>query len=130
MVYTDPDTPYIRLLKPFLEKKKRLGLDKWGRDDTHVEQIYQPLLQHLEEEIPQEFIKKRYPQHWGLKGHLGNAVRELLFSEFLVWEYASYFKGKSFEELDDLAASFKLSNCIRRDGLNAILETEASQETY
>lgn len=29
MVHASPDSAYIKLLKPFLEKKKRLGVDKW-----------------------------------------------------------------------------------------------------
>lgn len=109
MVYASSETPYMRLLKPFLEKKKRLGLDKWGRDDTHVGHIYEPLVQHMQAEVPENFLNKRYPQHWGIRGHISNAIRELLFSEILTWEYASYFDGKTLQELDELAASFKVS---------------------
>ncbi|KAK1762536.1 glycoside hydrolase [Phialemonium atrogriseum] len=127
MVYTNPDSAYIRLMKPFLDKKKRLGLDKWGRDDTHVGHIYAPLIQHLKEEIPEEFLNKRYPQHWRIEGHVHRVIRETLFSEILTWEYASYFKGKTLEELDELAASFKLENCMKRDGLNEILRADAEQ---
>jgi hypothetical protein len=125
MVYASPDSAYMRLLKPFLSKKKRLGLDKWGRDDTHVKHIYEPLVQHLRSEIPEKFLKKKYPQHWGLEGHINRVLRELLVSEVLTHEYASYFEGKSHAELDDLAASFKLENCRKRDGLNQILRTNA-----
>lgn len=127
MVYANPDSAYIRLLKPFLDKKKRLGLDKWGRDDTHVGHIYAPLIQHLKEEIPEEFLNKRYPQHWRIEGHVHRVIRENLFSEILTWEYASYFKDKSLDELDELAASFKLENCLKRDGLNEILRADAEQ---
>ncbi|KAK3045524.1 endo-1,4-beta-glucanase, partial [Teratosphaeriaceae sp. CCFEE 6253] len=73
----------MRLLAPFFAKKKRLGLDKWGRDDTHVAHIYAPLLQHLREEIPEQFQRRRYPQHWGLEGHVHRVVREMLVSELL-----------------------------------------------
>lgn len=64
MVYASPETPYMQLLAPFLAKKKRLGLDKWGRDDTHVAHIYEPLIAHLKAEIPEAIQKKRYPHHW------------------------------------------------------------------
>lgn len=30
MVYTSPDTPWIKTLKPFLDKKKALQADAWG----------------------------------------------------------------------------------------------------
>ncbi|EMC97975.1 glycoside hydrolase family 5 protein [Baudoinia panamericana UAMH 10762] len=125
MVYAGPDTAYIRLLKPFLDKQKRLGLNKWGRDDTHVKHIYEPLVQHLKEEIPEEFQGRRYPHHWRLEGHLHRVIREMLFSELLTYEFASYFKGLSLEQLDELAASFKLENCVKRDGLNKILQADA-----
>ena len=125
MVYTNPDSPYNRLLKPFLEKKKRLGLDKWGRDDKHVAHIYDAVIQHFKENIPERFINKRYPQHWKIEGHIHRVLRETLFSEILTWEYASYFEGKTLEELDDLAASFKFENCLKRDGLNEILRGDA-----
>ena len=52
-------------------------------------------------------------------------IREMLVSELLTYEYASYFEGKSMEELDELAASFKLENCLRRGGLNEILQADA-----
>jgi endoglucanase len=39
-------------------------------------------------------------------------------SEELYPEYAEYFKDLSFEELDELAASFKFENCVQRQGLN------------
>lgn len=109
MVYANANTPYMSLLKPFLDKKKRLGLDKWGRDDTDVGHIYEPVINHMQDVIPEKLLSKRYPHHWGLKGHVNNAIRELLFSEILTWEYASYFEGKTLQELDDLAGSFKAS---------------------
>lgn len=127
MVYCNPDSAYIKLLKPFLAKKKRLGLDKWGRDDKHVAHIYAPLLQHFKEEIPEKFLDKRYPQHWRIEGHVNRVLRETLFSEILTWEYASYFEGKTLDELDELAASFKLENCVKRDALNDILRADARE---
>ncbi len=125
MVYANPDSAYMRLLKPFLEKKKRLGVDKWGRDDSEIGHLFEPLLDRLREEIPVKLQNARYPQHWRLEGHVHRVLREMLISEILTWEYASYFKGKSLDELDELAASFKLKNCTRRDGLNDILRADA-----
>lgn len=127
MLYCSSDTPYMKLLKPFLEKKKRLGLDKWGRDDKHVKHIWEPVVAHLKEEIPEKFLNKRYPQHWRIEGHVHRVMRETLFSEILTWEYASYFEGKTLEELDELAASFKFENCIQRKGLNEILRADAEK---
>lgn len=127
MVYTNPDSAYMRLLKPFLDKKKRLGVDPWGRNDTNVKHIWEPILQHLKEEIPEEFHGKRYPYHWGLEKQINRVVRDVLMSELLTYEYASYFENKTLEELDELAASFKLENCLKRDGLNKILQDDAAK---
>lgn len=128
MVYTDPNSAYMRLLKPFLDKKKRLGLDTWGRDDTQVKQIWQPLLQHFKEEVPEQFHNVRYPHHWGLEKQVFRVARDMLMSELLTYEFASYFEDKTMDELDELAASFKIENCWKRDGLNKILQKDAEIE--
>jgi len=125
MVHTSPDSAYVRLLKPFLEKKKRLGVDKWGRDDSHIGPLFDPILDKLRREIPERFRDKIYPPHWKMEGHFHRVLREMLVSQLMTFEYASYFEGKTFEELEDLAASFKLGNCQRRDGLNDILRDDA-----
>lgn len=41
MVYTSPDSPWIKILKPFLEKKKRLQVDAWGYyPSEEIDQIF------------------------------------------------------------------------------------------
>jgi len=121
MVYLSPDSAYIKLLKPFLEKKKRLGLDAWGRDDRQVNHIWDPILKHIYEELPERYHKAGYPYHWGVSRHLARHTRELFLGELLASEYADYFEGKSMEELEELAASFKFENCMQRDALNEAL---------
>ena len=49
----------MKLLKPFLEKKKRLAADEWGTDLGTVQDVFQPLEDWLVENVPG--IKKRYP---------------------------------------------------------------------
>lgn len=67
MVYASPDTAYIKLLKPFLEKKKRLAADEWGADTKVVSHIFDPLQEWLVQEVPG--IKKRYPPMWTVTHH-------------------------------------------------------------
>jgi hypothetical protein len=43
-------------------------------------------------------------------------LRNMLLSEELLPEYASLFEGLSYDELDDLAGSFKFENCVQREG--------------
>lgn len=70
-------------------------------------------------------LEKRYPSQWKGKQHIDRALVQCLLSvsivrmaepcshiaddqEELCSEYASYFKDKTMEELDDLARSFSL----------------------
>jgi len=55
---------------------------------------------------------------WTPTHHVGRVLRNILMSEELYPEYAAYFADLSFEELDELAASFKFENCVQRQGLN------------
>lgn len=40
-------------------------------------------------------------------------------------QFAAYFKDLTFEQIDELTASFKLENCKQREGLNEILRSRA-----
>ena len=54
-------------------------------------------------------------------------TRGILISEYLVKEWARHFKGKSKEELDEIAKSFLFENCLKREGLNKALSKHAEQ---
>jgi aryl-phospho-beta-D-glucosidase BglC (GH1 family) len=126
MSYISPETPYIRLIAPFLAKKKRLGLDFWGSTDkAAVASVYEPFLHSLKEMVPEHLRGKRYPPQWSFERHLERSVRECLLSEYLGWEMAELFAGKSMKELDELAGSFKFENCVLREELNEILRADA-----
>jgi hypothetical protein len=60
-----------------------------------------------------------------MKDRVGRLARSILVAEYLVPEWAAHFKGLSFEQLDELAASFKFENCLKREGLNKILTANA-----
>ncbi|CAI7666602.1 unnamed protein product [Penicillium discolor] len=44
-------------------------------------------------------------------------------------EWADYFRDKSFEELDALAASWKFENCMIRDELNTKLKLYSTMQS-
>lgn len=45
MVYTSPESPWIKTLKPFLEKKKALQADAWGyHPSEEVDGLFQVIL--------------------------------------------------------------------------------------
>jgi hypothetical protein len=128
MTYVSSETPYMQLIAPFLAKKKKLGLDFWGSTDkSAVAHVYEPFLQALKEMVPEHLRGKRYPPQWSFERQVERSVRECLLSEYMGWEMAELFAGKSMEELDELAGSFKFENCVLREELNEILSKDAER---
>ncbi|RFU29525.1 hypothetical protein B7463_g6814, partial [Scytalidium lignicola] len=124
MVHTSPESPWNRLIAPFLEKKKRLQLDSWGKyPSQEVEAVMKPLLEWIDKVSPT--AKDLYPSNWDLQRHLDRAVLQTFLSDSLQMEFAERFKGKSIEELDELARSFHFDNCVQRAGLNKIMSEHA-----
>ena len=125
MVYTNPDTPYMKLFTTFLAKKHRLAIDAWGADDTAVRPIYAPLFQHILDEVPERF-RDLYPYPvLKLSDRVGRISRNILVTEFLVKEWAEHFVGKTEAELDEIAGSFRFARCVKREELNEILRENA-----
>jgi aryl-phospho-beta-D-glucosidase BglC (GH1 family) len=129
MTYVSPDSPYMRLISPFLAKKKKLGLDFWGSSDkSGVADVYDPFISSLKAMVPEHLHNKRYPSpQWSFERQVERCVREGLMSEYLGLEMAELFEGKTLEELDELASSFKLENCVARQELNEILRRDAER---
>ncbi|KAL6890037.1 glycoside hydrolase family 5 protein [Trichoderma evansii] len=126
MVYLDPESPYMRLMRPFIEKKQRLGLDFWAcTDKTKIDaEVYQPLISKLKEMVPEHLQQKKYPKVWTFDRQVERVIRECLMSEYLGWELAEAFRGKTKDELESLAGSFALEKCLKRDELNWILKMD------
>lgn len=129
LVYVDPESPYMKLVQAFVEKKQRLGLDFWGVvDKSGVDgDAYGPFIAKLKASIPEHLLKKKYPKIWTFDRQVERAVREMLVSEYMGHEMAELFAGKTEEELEALAASFALENCVTRDELNEILRMDAAK---
>ncbi|KZV64525.1 glycoside hydrolase family 5 protein [Peniophora sp. CONT] len=126
MVHVSLKTPYMTLFKSFLAKKHKLAVDAWGADSTAVDHVYSPLIKLIEQEIPEK-NQTLYPWPvWKLDSRVGRLARNILVSEFLVQEWADHFKGKSEEEIVEIAKSFAFENCLHRDSLNKILTDNAT----
>ncbi|KAK3309291.1 glucan 1,3-beta-glucosidase [Chaetomium strumarium] len=127
MVHLDPDSAYMRLVRPFVEKKKRLGLDFWGvADKSAVDgEVYAPFIAKLREMVPAHLLRKKYPNTWTFDRQVERVVRECLMSEYLGWEMAELFANKTEVELEELASSFALEKCVTRVRLNEILRSDA-----
>lgn len=123
LTYTSPKSKWCTHLGPWLEKKLKLGLDRWGRDNAlEVEtKIFGPVKDHFREVIPEHLRRAVYPKTWEIGDYVDRVLRDILLSQYLVHEFAEYFKDLSFEELDELAASFKLENLEVRQELVDVL---------
>ncbi|GAC1577156.1 MAG: hypothetical protein NVS4B1_04990 [Ktedonobacteraceae bacterium] len=118
VVYTALDSPWRRLLAPFLEKKARLGVDSWGSVDTHI----RPIMQPIEETFAREFPNYQ-PFPFGSQWLIDRLVRHILLAEPLLPEFAALFKGMNTQDIDSLMQSFQWKNCQQRIELVKILST-------
>ncbi|ESU13895.1 hypothetical protein FGSG_07617 [Fusarium graminearum PH-1] len=125
MTYVSPDSPWLKLLGPMIKKKRDLAVDSWAYDDAHLQDgLFGPLHKWFEDNVPAQYSKK-YPWQWRMHMHVFRGIRGITLAEYMIPEWADYFKDKTFEELDELAASWKYENCIQRGRLNEILELYA-----
>jgi len=131
MTYVDPDSPYMKLISPFVAKKQKLGLDFWGCTDKEgVSHIYGPFVEGLKTMVPEHLRNRKYPNTWTFDRQVERVVRECLLSEYLGWEFAELFRGKTEAELEQLAACFKFENCVKREGLNEVLRNDARESKF
>jgi len=129
MVYVSRETPYMKLLAAFLAKKHRLAVDSWGADDKDVRHAFDPIVELIVQNVPDEAHRQLYPfPVWSVKERVNRLARSILVAEFLVKEWAEHFRDMDEEQLDELAQSFKFENCLKREGLNKVL-TEHARES-
>lgn len=128
LAYVNPDSAWLKLLKPFIDKKRDLAIDSWAYDDAHLQEgLFKPLHDWFETNVPAQYSKK-YPWQWRMHMHVFRGIRGITMAEYMIPEFADYFKDKSFEELDELAASWKIENCVQRERLNSLLKTYAPMQ--
>lgn len=121
MLHVKDDSPWTQLLAPILEKKRVMAVDSWAYDDAHLQEgLFGPLHQWFEDNIPEQHNKK-YPWQWRMHMHVFRGIRGITLAEYLIPEWAELFRGKSLEELDQLAGSWKFENCMGRERLNQTL---------
>lgn len=128
MTYVNPNSAWVRLLAPLLEKKRALAVDSWAYDDFHLQEgLFGPLHKWFEDNVPEKYNKK-YPWQWRMHMHVFRGIRGITLAEYMVPEFADYFQGLSFQQLDELAASWKFENCVGRERLNEVLKLYAAME--
>jgi len=124
MVYTNPDGFWNKTIQPFLEKKRKLQLDAWGRyPSKEVEDVINPLVKWIDTVCPQ--AKETYPTSWATERHIVRNTLQTFLAQAFELEFANLFKDFSFEQLDEAAKSFRFDNCLQRGGLNKIMSDHA-----
>jgi endoglucanase len=116
LVHTRPDCAYLERIEPVLAKKKRLGSDSWGGDDSQVRHVLDPIEQLVDKEFP-DFE----PFPWGRRPWVTTLVRNILLAEPLVGEFGRCFAGVTPAQAEELAGCFAFSECVPRAELAAIL---------
>lgn len=124
MVYTNPDSVWNKTIQPFLEKKRKLQLDAWGKyPSKEVEDVLDPLVKWIDSVCPA--AKETYPTPWATERHLARSTLQTFLSQAFSIEFAELFEGLSLEQLDEAAKSFRFDRCVQRDGLNKIMSKHA-----
>lgn len=124
MVHVDPDSKWMKTIAPFLEKKRALQLDAWGRyPSKQVEEVINPLVEWIKKSAPTS--DAQYPTPWQTERQITRLINQIWLSTCLSDEFAEQFRDMSFEDLDECAKSFHFDRCLQRDGLNKALEAHS-----
>ncbi|ETN38863.1 uncharacterized protein HMPREF1541_06904 [Cyphellophora europaea CBS 101466] len=125
MVHTSPDSAYNKLIQPILEKKKQYQLDSWGKyPSKEVAEVVDPVISFIDRVSPR--ATTIYPSTWDTRKHVERVLLQMYLAESFTPDYAELFRGKSKEDLEELAKSFSLDQCVKRDGLNKIMSDHAA----
>ncbi|NUP03896.1 MAG: cellulase family glycosylhydrolase [Nonomuraea sp.] len=107
---------YLSRFGAFMDKKRRLGADRWGSTMEESADVLAPLHKLVETEFP---AWEPYP--WGARYQTDDLIRHILVAQALLPEYAELFRGLGDDELLALADSFALDQCVRREPLIDLL---------
>ena len=124
MVYTSPKSAWNTLIQPFLEKKRALQIDAWGKyPSKEAEAALDPLVKWIDKVSPT--ATETYPTPWATQRHILRATFQTFLANSFSMEFAGLFRGKGFEELEELARSFHFDECLQREGLNKVMSEHA-----
>ena len=124
MIHTDPASKWMKTIAPFLEKKRALQLDAWGRyPSKQVEAVIEPLAKWIDQVAPNS--NAQYPTPWQTERQITRMVNQMYLSSCMSDEFAELFRDMSFEDLEECARSFHFEKCLQRDGLNEALMKHA-----
>jgi len=113
------DSKWTQKIQPILDKKAILGVDAWGGLDQNVRHIMEPIEQTFAEYFP-----NYEPFPFGAQWQIHRTVRHILLAEPLIEDFYPLLQGLTFDEIDELMASFLFANCSPRQELVQIIKKE------
>jgi len=119
-----PDSPWMRRVRPVLEKKQRLAVDLWGGDPATIAHVLDPVREVFRQEFPDYS-----PFPWGAEFMIKRLIPQILFSEAMLPEFGELFRGMTETEIDEMMRSFRLENCRPREPLVALLRQASAGTT-
>lgn len=124
MVHVDPNSKWMKTISPFLEKKRALQLDAWGRyPSEQVEKVIFPLAEWIDKVAPNS--NDQYPTPWSTERQMTRLINQIYLSKCFSDEFAEQFREMSYDDLEACAKSFYFDECVQRQGLNKALEAHA-----
>ncbi|PNS21041.1 hypothetical protein CAC42_3378 [Sphaceloma murrayae] len=116
MVTLDKESKWMKTIGPFLEKKRELQLDAWGRmPNPEVEKLIGPLVEWIDKVAPTS--KDQYPTPWATERQVTRLINQIWISGCLSDEFAEQFRGMTEDDLEECAKSWSFESCQRREEL-------------
>jgi len=121
-VYTlDPNSKYMRLISPILDKKRELHTDNWMTWEPQTEDG--KALKHHTEEMATRIHKllgspegpRKHRHH--TQFNIEHAVLSSYAARRLQSEYVGLFADMSISKIDQTLQSFRVENCVPNQGL-------------
>jgi aryl-phospho-beta-D-glucosidase BglC (GH1 family) len=113
LVFTDPESEWMRRTKPIREIKTALRCDSWiERHETRITSLIQQIAEHAS-----TVTADQSGDWWVLDEALRFAICDGVLSQRLLPAFAEQFRGMDEGEIDRMMESFALRNCTQREGL-------------
>ena len=120
IIHTSSDSAWNRLVRAFAQKKIDLRLDGVTMcPNPAIDEPINALVAWVDSVPPTATMV--YPSNWDTKSHILRRTFFTFLADTFCEEFAELFRGKSFEELDELASSFSFESCVHRDELTRVL---------
>ena len=121
VVHAAADSPWMRTIRPVVDKKVRLGVDSWATTDASIRHVMAPIEAIFDSEYP-DFD----PFPFGRQRWVQTIVRSILLAEPMARDFGACFENvRSDDEVIALADSFAFTQCVRRQRLADLIEAKA-----